>query len=185
VDRGGRHGTADGSAPPEVLLEGDGLEKHPYSFTPDGRELLFGNGDELTLLRLEGKAAPRTLLRGEYDMPALSPDGRWLAYDGDAGSGTTEVFVQGYPLKGGRVQVSSGGGGRSVWTRQGNRIFFRKGNQVFFVTMGGTAEAPAPSHPTLFADIPGSRGFDVTPDGREVIAIVRPADPASSGTSRS
>jgi hypothetical protein len=166
---------ADGSAAPEVLLEGDGLEKHPYSFTPDGRELLFAQRDDLMLLPMESKAAPRSILRGDHDMPALSPNGQWLAYEGNAGAGTTEVFVQPYPPKGGRVQVSSGGGLRPVWTRNGNRIFFRTTTQVLSVTMGGTPEAPEPSPPALFAELPGMRGFDVAADGREVIAIVRPA----------
>lgn len=40
--------------------------------------------------------------------------------------------------------------------------------------MGGTAQALEHSAPALFAEVPGMRGFDVTPDGGEVIAIVRP-----------
>jgi hypothetical protein len=129
------------------------------------------------LLPLKGKAPPRPILpSARSDTPALSPDGQWLAYEDDPGSGTAEVFVQPYPPMGGGMQISSGGGLRPVWTGDGKRIFFRKGNQVVFVSLRGTAQAPEASVPTPFAEIPGMRGFDVTPDGREVIAIVRPPD---------
>ena len=167
--------SSDGSAGPATLLEGEGLEKHPYSFTLDGSALLFAASDALMLLPFEKKAAPRPILDDrQADLPALSPDGRWLAYESEGGSGTIEVFVQPYPGSAGRMQVSVGGGARPVWTRDGKRLFFRKSDQILFVSMGGTAHAPEHSSPALFAELPGMRGFDVTPDGREVIAIVRP-----------
>lgn len=168
---------SDGSAGPATLLEGEGLEKHPYSFTLDGSALLFAAWDGLMLLPLEKKAAPRPILDDrQADLPALSPDGRWLAYESEGGSGTIEVFVQPYPGSAGRMQVSVGGGARPVWTRDGKRLFFRKSDQILFVSMGGAAHAPEHSAPALFAELPGMRGFDVTPEGREVIAIVRPPD---------
>jgi Tol biopolymer transport system component len=170
-----RH-ASDGSAAPEVLLEGDGLEKHPYSISPDGNELFYAGWDDFMALPLTKKAAPRVILPGlGRDMPALSPDGRWLAHEGPGGSGTTEVFVQPYPPTGGQIQISSGGGSRPVWTRDGKRVFFRRGIRVFSVALGATA-AFEHSPPVLFAEIPGLRGFDLTRDGREVIAVVRPSD---------
>src|SRR5207248_711975 len=50
---------------------------------------------------------------------ALSPDGRWLAYDSDE-SGRYEVYVHPFPdVKAGRWQVSTAGGPRAAWARNG------------------------------------------------------------------
>ena len=57
----------------------------------------------------------------------LSPDGRFLAYTSNE-SGTDEVFVRPFPaLESRRWQVSSGGGSRPLWSRDGSEIFFLDG----------------------------------------------------------
>ena len=44
------------------------------------------------------------------EVPALSPDGRWLAYESDE-SGGNEIFVRPFPnIDGGKWQVSPAGG---------------------------------------------------------------------------
>ena len=56
--------------------------------------------------------------------PAVSPDGRWLAYTSDQ-NGTIEVFVR--PLSAtaqGRWQVSNGGGWEPRWSHDGRSLFF-------------------------------------------------------------
>ncbi len=57
--------------------------------------------------------------------PALSPDGRFIAYVSDE-TGDAEVWVQTFPdVKGGRWQVSLGGGRNPVWARVGSELFYR------------------------------------------------------------
>jgi tRNA A-37 threonylcarbamoyl transferase component Bud32/WD40 repeat protein len=56
--------------------------------------------------------------------PALSPDGRWVAYvSNDAG--INEVYVRPFPnADAGRWQVSNGGGGSPVWSPDGKELYF-------------------------------------------------------------
>jgi Tol biopolymer transport system component len=54
--------------------------------------------------------------------PAISPDGRWLAY-GSPGSGLTSVFVR--PVEGdGKWQVSPGPGGYPAWSGDGRKLYY-------------------------------------------------------------
>ena len=56
--------------------------------------------------------------------PALSPDGRWLAYQSDE-SGTSEVYIRPFPdTEAGRWQVSVDGGQAPLWARSGRELFF-------------------------------------------------------------
>jgi serine/threonine-protein kinase len=57
--------------------------------------------------------------------PALSPDGRWLAYESDI-TGRDEIFVEPFPTTGVRYQVTQGGGGDPRWSADGTALaFFR------------------------------------------------------------
>ena len=59
--------------------------------------------------------------------PALSPDGRWLAYSSNE-SGRFEVYVRPYPnVDAGRWQVSQAGGGSPHWSHTGRELFYQNG----------------------------------------------------------
>ncbi len=59
--------------------------------------------------------------------PALSPDGRWLAYSSDE-SGRFEVYVRPYPnVDAGRWQVSQAGGHSPRWSHTGRELFYENG----------------------------------------------------------
>ena len=65
--------------------------------------------------RTSGDTATRAPRADPFDeiMPALSPDGRWLAYASNE-SGTFEIFVRPFPdAQSARWQVSTGGGCRA------------------------------------------------------------------------
>ena len=52
----------------------------------------------------------------------LSPDGDWIAYQSDE-SGRPEVYVRPYPdVNAGRWQVSTSGGTRPLWSRDGREL---------------------------------------------------------------
>ena len=55
--------------------------------------------------------------------PMFSPDGRWLAYMSNE-SGRYEVYVEAFPHKGSKRQVSTDGGTLPAWSRKGNELFF-------------------------------------------------------------
>jgi serine/threonine-protein kinase len=57
--------------------------------------------------------------------PALSPDGRWLAY-ASRESGRYEVYVSPFPdVTAGRWQVSQAGGVSPLWSHGGRELFYR------------------------------------------------------------
>ena len=59
--------------------------------------------------------------------PALSPDGRWLAYASNE-TGRFEVYVRPYPdVNARRVQVSQSGGTEPRWSHSGRELFYRNG----------------------------------------------------------
>ena len=98
----------------------------------DGRWILVrtdngtrGAGDILGF-RTSGDTTPVPLLDSPFTElhPAVSPDGRWIAYSSDE-SGVAEVYVRPFPAtQGGRWQVSNGGGTEPRWSADGGEIFF-------------------------------------------------------------
>ncbi len=54
----------------------------------------------------------------------ISPDGRWLAYESND-SGQSQVYVRPFPdVNGGHWQISTGGGTRPLWARNGQELFY-------------------------------------------------------------
>ena len=68
--------------------------------------------------------------------PAISPDGRWLAYTSNE-SGRQEVYVRPYPAGAGRWQVSDNGGGYPRWARNGRELFYRVDDGIMAATIEG------------------------------------------------
>ncbi len=56
-------------------------------------------------------------------MAALSPDGRWVAYQTNE-SGRFEVVVQPFPDAGGNWQASTAGGAAPRWRADGKELYF-------------------------------------------------------------
>jgi hypothetical protein len=107
--------------------------------------------------------------------PALSPDGRWLAYVSNR-TGQGEVWVQEYP-DGVPVRVSSGGGYEPRWSPDGRELFYRQGNAVLAVVVEAGAEFSFATPQRLFSGPydqrpgPGARGYDVARDGRFIMIL--------------
>jgi Tol biopolymer transport system component len=57
------------------------------------------------------------------DQPALSPDGKWLAYR-SAESGLPQVYIAPFPTGNGKWQVSTNGGVFPRWRRDGRELFY-------------------------------------------------------------
>jgi serine/threonine-protein kinase len=159
---------ADRSTPPEVLYAAPGPQ-WPWSFTPDGKTLVFDEGGGTTrimALTVGSSEAPRTIVAGEYTnrLGKLSPDGRWLAYTSNE-TGRIEVYVRPFPASGGATQVSVDGGDQPIWSRDGRELFFRDGANMIAAAMGrGTVS----SRSVLFSDTfdrSNATNYDVLPGG--------------------
>jgi len=114
-------------------------------------------------------------------VPALSPDGRWLAYQSDE-TGRTGVYARPYPASGARVSISLQGGTEPVWARNGRELFYRAGDSLMVASVESGSVLTVTSRRLLFRGSfmtgNGFREYDVTPDGTQFVML-------SGGGSRS
>jgi Tol biopolymer transport system component len=172
---------ADGSTPAESLLDLPNLEIWEGLFTRDGRSLIVrtvgGRGSRDVWLAPRDSGAPVHLLGSPADevAPAISPDGRWMAYVSNE-SGRAEVYVRSFPGMGGRYQVSVDGGTEPAWSPRGDELFYRNGPALIAaqVQTGSGVEvvrrSTLLSEPAYVTDLT-HRVYDVMPDGRHFVFI--------------
>ena len=152
---------ADGSAPAELLLA-SALHQHPSSWSPDGRELLFGEvgpetGFDIWVLDLATRRTRPLLRTPDHEIYAVfSPDGRWIAY-GVEQRGRWEIMVRSYPFPpdgGGSWQVSVEGGFEVNWRPDGRALLYRWGSDVWEVPVApeGRELNPGPPRSLLHRD---------------------------------
>lgn len=109
----------------------------------------------------------------------FSPDGRWIAYTSDE-SGRDEVYVQRFPERTGRLQISNTGGGMVRWRRDGQEIFYIAIDgaliSVPIATMKTTSDLTAGSPVRLFQTRVGGpvqtnsrQQYMVSPDGQRFL----------------
>jgi serine/threonine-protein kinase len=127
------HVPADGSAPPSRLLPTVDQSVDEAAYSRDGQWIVFrggsGSGRDIYAMRPGVPGSVRALVTSpaEEFSPALSPDGRWLAYASDE-TGRTEVYVRPFPDAGAaRYAVSHDGGSEPLWSHSGKELFFRDG----------------------------------------------------------
>ncbi|MBA2626542.1 MAG: PD40 domain-containing protein, partial [Gemmatimonadales bacterium] len=177
---------ADGSGSDSLLMAGT-MDEGVIS--PDGRWLVLRQGSvgsvsggrNITGVRLGTDTVPIPVLSTEFDEEAiaLSPDGRWIAYQSDE-TGRTEVFVRPFPnTDAGKRQVSSGGGVAPLWSRNGTELFYlSRTNDMMAarVKAGETIDVGTPvalfrvRDALLGAEATYYTPWDVARDGRFIMA---------------
>jgi serine/threonine-protein kinase len=189
--RGGQIGVfrrrLDGSETAESLfMEGPQVTVH--AVTPDGRTGIAarasnpgGTGFDLVTVPLAGPGPSQPILQSGYaeDYPALSPDGRWLAYVSDE-SNQPEVYLRPFQGEGAKVRVSQNGGIEPVWSRNGRELFYRslgpRERQLIAAAIEVQPTLRVLSRTPLFdmdeyePAVPHAN-YDVTPDGRSFLMV--------------
>jgi serine/threonine protein kinase len=103
---------------------------------------------------------------------ALSPDARWIAYVSNE-SGQSQVYVEPITGRGGRRQISTGGGDQPRWVRNGREIVYRNGTKMMSVPVQIQTMFQAGKPIELFDRKfdPGAAvsGYDVSPDGQTFV----------------
>ena len=83
-------------------------------------------------------------------------------------SGREEVYVVPFPGSGGRWPISTDGGNRPLWARNGRELFYRHGDRTMAVTVTSDATFSATKPRLLFeakALSDSVLSYDVTPEG--------------------
>lgn len=194
---------SDGAGKPQPLTQSKNFQL-PFSFTPDGKRLAWeestGSGElALWTMPLESDGAglrggtPEAFLQGPLDTrhPMFSPDRRWLAYTSNE-SGIYQVYVQAFPGRGGKWQISNAGGSHPIWSRNGGELFFRSADNRIMVaayTVKGASivtDKPKVWSEKRLADFGTNGGpyYDVSPDGKRVAALM-PAETAEAQQAQS
>jgi serine/threonine-protein kinase len=170
---------AGGTEEPIPLLEANG-SRFGGSVTPDGHALVFQEtgSDREGIRRLAFDSAPvsEAILAGQFGeaAPALSPDGRWLAYQSSE-SGRTEVYARPTLGRGARVSISIQGGTEPLWAHNGRELFYRAGDSIMVATLTTGASLTVTGRRLLIAGsfMTGGRfrEYDVFPDDSHFIML--------------
>jgi dipeptidyl aminopeptidase/acylaminoacyl peptidase len=123
---------ANGTGPVETLH----VSKNPlsaYTWSADGRSLIFhqigsGNSD-IWALSLDGDPTARPLMAESYGElhPAISPDGRWIAYETHEirVPGGHNIYIRPFPnIDDGKWLISTRGGEYPVWAPDSLELYY-------------------------------------------------------------
>ena len=133
------------------------------------------------MLMVEGERTMERLLDAGFTegTPALSPDGRWMAYQSTE-SGNVEVFVRPFPdVDAGKWPVSNSGGFDPVWSPDGQELFFSAAGSfmVAQVETEPTFRMTTPERLFGLESLIGLQGreFDIAPDGDRFVFLAQGA----------
>jgi Tol biopolymer transport system component len=123
--------SVNGAVPEGVLLQSERGSVVARDWSLDGRWIAFekfapGSQRDIWTLPLFGDRKPTPYLTSAFDeaLPALAPNGQWLAYVSNE-SGADQVMVQSFPDPSrGKWQVSTNGGTFPRWRRDGRELHY-------------------------------------------------------------
>jgi Tol biopolymer transport system component/DNA-binding winged helix-turn-helix (wHTH) protein len=140
----------------QVAPENGQFRSHGLSWTPDSKEIVFVDRGEsgMTTIVLcsiaTGERRPLTRPSADYGdtSPAVSPDGRYLAFVRHGrGTNLGAIFVQqldaSHPVGDARPLTEEAGTGTLAWTHDSARILYERGETgLFQVRIGGGTPEP-------------------------------------------
>lgn len=176
---------ANGLGTTETVFESKQQRKSLNDWSPDGRYVVFSTFENdipsrsLWVLPLFGERTPYTIVQGRsyIDSAQFSPNGRYVAYSADE-TGRPEIYVQTFPERGGKWQVSTGGGIEPMWRHDGKELFYLTlDNKVMAVDVKtDLAQFEDGAQKPLFQVqlVPGGwrNRYVVSPDGQRFLMVV-------------
>ena len=187
---------ADATGPVERLTTSPDAQS-AFAWAGDGQQLVFAkiapnrsSDFDIWVLSL-GESTPEPLIQTPFreSIPAVSPDGRWIAYYSDE-SGQREVYVQPFPDLDGKYPISTAGGTSPVWGPEGRELFYRDGQDgqaVLVVPIDTEGGFAAGTPEVLFEgpylpEIPNGRQYDLAPDGQRFLMVKEGAATGDTST---
>ena len=166
--------------PPLVIrdwtLPSDGMSAWgPWIAFSGVRRGVISNNDIVLAHRDSGGAARAYAATSFLEAdPAISPDGKWLAYTSNE-NGREDVWVSAFPVATGRYVVSAAGGRAPHWSRDSRTLYFYNTSYVYAAsfTPGASGAPPAIGVPrTIYTRDPWGN-FTISPDGKTMLMTDR------------
>jgi Tol biopolymer transport system component len=172
----------DGDRPARILASPGGIRARHPTFAPDGKSVVFDLVTRLYKVSLEGDSTPRELFPasagGGY--PAISPDGRWLAYISGEGGGA-QLVVRSFTNASTNVRTLYTSRRQLIqprWAKDGRELSFLEAPGTLMsvpinpgsILSWGTPHTVLTSAQLGIVGVTASPGFDLLPDGRFIIA---------------
>ena len=173
---------ADVTGAPELIAERPAA--YPNAVTPDGKSMIFRSAsgatkgkNDLFVVALDGDHTVKTFLGTEHDEfnAAVSPDGRWVAYQSDLSS-RMEVYVSPYPdATAGQWTISTAGGSEPAWSLNGKELYYISPDNKLMAVPIAALPRFSPGVPVPLFDVSTyffgglGRNYDVARDGRFVM----------------
>ena len=184
-------GSADGLGAVDTFAVGGGEDFAISQWSAAGLRLLF------TPLSFEGAfsvaadSAKRSAVKfaglpPHEAQPAISPDGRWLAYATTDGTAQPQVYVQSLTGVPGRWQVSTKSGFFAIWTKGGKELIFESNGTLMSVDVDAQG-AFRPGEPKPLFALPASalgpfaRTWTCSEDGQRFFLLVPPRTSSRGG----
>jgi Tol biopolymer transport system component len=156
------------------------------TWSADGRSLIFmefvDQSNDIWALSLDAEPTAHPILAEGYNevSPAISPDGRWIAYSSNE-SGQFEVYVRPFPnVDDGKWLISTRGGEGPIWAPDGRELYYDAYPDQMMVVTIETEPAFAAGNPeVLFRGEyilvshsgPDASPYDISPDGQRFLMI--------------
>lgn len=172
----------DGTKEAEVLLDDLAAIDEAF-YSSRGEWILHRRGMEagerdIFAIRANGDTAAIPLAASNFDevAPALSADGRWLAYVSNR-AGQANVYVRPFPEADTETLVSVNGGTEPIWGRNRAELYYRNGagEMVAVAVLPGEEFANGPEQVLFSATAYRSdfyhAAYDVSADGERFVMI--------------
>jgi Tol biopolymer transport system component len=130
------------------------------------------NTNRIWLVPMNGEMKPFPFHNTDFSESdaVLSPNRRWLAYSSDL-SKRQEIYVETFPTRGDKLQISVNGGSLPRWSRDGKELYFIAPDRRLMaveVKAGPKFERGVPK--SLFETrLPINGRYDVSKDGRFLV----------------
>jgi serine/threonine-protein kinase len=176
---------SDGTGAVERLTDSPKVQSST-AVSPDGRRLIFTEiapktGEDVMQVELDGTHRVTPLVQSSFAERngIISPDGRWLAYEAND-SGRVEISVRPFPeVNSGHWQVSTAGGTRPLWARNGQELFYTSPTGALMRLGVEHASSWSATTPTLlvkegYFTTPTAntgRTYDISSDGQRFLMI--------------
>jgi Tol biopolymer transport system component/tRNA A-37 threonylcarbamoyl transferase component Bud32 len=175
---------ADGTGAARLVKSSPRDDYGQVALSRDGKWLLFrtapvgaGSADIVGMHLPDTTLVPLVATSAAELHPALSPDGRWLAYSSNE-SGTFEVYVRPFPeTSSAKWQVSTAGGAEPAWSKDARRLFYINGrNEMVSVEITAVPTFTVGKQRPLFTVAQFTRtgpipSYSLAPDGQHFFMV--------------